>query len=388
LDYKIQLKNIDKSVVLENVPKDAIGFVLSELSKKHKAKFFMHITTGSFQSEILKKEIGFFNHELKMLLFENWDNLPYDKSSPKLSIQLERIRTLNEIINYSGKEKVLVITTINAVLQKIMPKEVLKKNSIALSEEQKFSIKELEDFLINAGYKKVNTAISMGEFSINNEVADIIIEEEQCYRVKFYRDFINEIRRFNPISQISFDNLQQINLIPVNEIILSKDYILSFKQNYKKLFGMPKKEDLAYEAIANGQLCGGLGNYLSLFYENKLETIFDYLPKETIVTIDKSINEKKIAKLALIKQYYQERAGNIKESLEGDLIYNPLPPELLYLNDEEFKDNLKKFVNIEFNNSRENSNKRIIDLNIKEGKDFYNDSQKNNANVFEELNKD
>jgi len=385
LDYKVQLKNIESSITLENIPEDAIGFVLSSLVRENDEKIFIHIAKNRFICEILKKEIEFFNPEVKILVFENWDNLPYDKSSPKNVIQAERIKTLNEIANYFDNKKIIIITTIRAVLQRVMPKSILKKSFVKLEIGQSFSMEKLEDFLVNAGYKQVNTAISTGEFAINNNVVDVITEEERCYRVKFSNNIVKEIRKFNPISQVSFDNLKQVNLIPVNEIIFSKDYILNFKQNYKKLFGVPKKEDLLYEAVSNNQLYAGLENYLPLFYDNKLETIFDYLPKGTIITIDESVEDKKAKKLDLIEQHYKERVANIKSSLKNGSLYNPLPPRLLYLDDKEFNERLCGFVNVRFSDEGEIFDERKMDLGIKKGKDFYKESTEKKVNVFEEL---
>jgi len=386
LDYKIQLKSIEASTILEKVPRDSIGFVLSNLIKEKKDKIFMHITTGNFQSAILKKEIEFFNPDAKILVFENWDTLPYDRSSPKDSTQAERIQTLDEILNYSGDKKVIIITTINAVLQRIMPREVLEKNSIKLKQGQKFTLEELAGFLINAGYKKVNTTISMGEFSANNKVVDVIAEENKCYRIRFYKGHITEIRRFNPVSQISLNELKQINLIPVNEIVFSKEYILNFKQNYKSLFGVPKKEDLLYEAVSNENFHAGLENYLPLFYNNKLETIFDYLPKNMIISIDENIAETKDEKLSLIKQHYQERIKNIKKSLRNGSIYNPIPPELLYLNNKELEEKLTEFICIRISDKAVKDSKvRTMDLELTAGEDFYKESEEKNINVFKEL---
>ena len=67
----------------------------------------------------------------KILIYKSWDQIPYDNISPSKDIQISRLETLY-YLDSNREEKKIVLTTINAIIQKTIPKKELKKNFIKI----------------------------------------------------------------------------------------------------------------------------------------------------------------------------------------------------------------------------------------------------------------
>ena len=67
-----------------------------------------------------------------VLLYKAWDQIPYDNISPSKEIQTSRLETLFQLTS-DNKNKIIVLTTLNAVVQKTLPKNEIKKNFISIS---------------------------------------------------------------------------------------------------------------------------------------------------------------------------------------------------------------------------------------------------------------
>ena len=115
----------------------------------------------------------------------------------------------------------------------------------------------------------------------------------------------------------------------------------------------------------------GFENWLPLFYKNELETIFDYLEKDVVFIYDISLIEKINDFILNIKKYYNLRLENI--NIKTNEIYNPIPVELLYL--EDFESKIKQYINIVFDTENKIKNKRQMELNFKNVPEFYKDSR-------------
>ena len=63
----------------------------------------------------------------KVLLYKAWDQIPYDNISPSKEVQTSRLKTLN-LLNSNQRERKILLTTVNAVIQKIIPKNKLNES--------------------------------------------------------------------------------------------------------------------------------------------------------------------------------------------------------------------------------------------------------------------
>ena len=77
----------------------------------------------------IKDKLHWLLPKTKILLFRSWDQIPYDKVSPSKEIQSERINTLYEI---SNNNKLVILTSINAIIQKTIDTSFINENVIKI----------------------------------------------------------------------------------------------------------------------------------------------------------------------------------------------------------------------------------------------------------------
>lgn len=391
MDYKVKLQNIERSTNIIGINNDAIGFVLNRLIFNSSRMQFLHICSDEKETEILQKQIEFFasdkikNNQLEILSFPAWDCLPYDRVSPKPIIIAARISCLHKISRASSNKKILVITTINAVLQKTIPLNLVKNLGFQIEVGDEISIDLLASSLIDNGFTRSGIASDISEFAVRGNIVDIITSNNQIaddligYRLDFFGNQVESIKVFDPLTQITSNKINKINLLPMAEVNLNARSINNFKNNYRTKFGVPQ-EDLMYNAVSEGRHYAGIEHFMSLFYDDPLSDLFTYFSNPQISYSGKVLDEKN-NRLKTIEEYYKARIDSLSESKSSGSVYNPLAPEELYLNEAEFKKIFNENLVISFSSNEQNE--RIIDLQIKPIPDFALASRANKVNAFE-----
>ena len=395
MDYKVKLQNIIRSTNINGINDDSIGLVLTKMIQNSTKQQFLHIALNDKEADILQKQVEFFafdsikNDQLEILSFSSWDCLPYDRVSPKPNIIATRINCLHKLSKNKSNKKTLIISTIKAVLQKTVPLSLIKNLGFKIEVGDEVSIDLLAQSLIDNGFSRQSIASGISEFAIRGNIVDIITANNQIaddligYRLDFFGDYVEGIKVFDPLTQITSNKINKVNLLPTAEVNLSAKSISNFRNNYRALFGVPH-EDMMYNAVCEGRSYAGLEHFMSLFYEQPLSNIFEYLSHPQI-SFSNSIVAAKNERLKIIAEYYQARVESVKESKTSGAIYNPLPVEHLYLSGEEFENELNKNLIINFSTSKEIciDTGRIIDLQIKPIPDFALASRANKINTFE-----
>lgn len=348
MSYKIKLSNINSSTIVDGITKDSINYALYNILHETKFRFIAHIVKDNFELELTAKEIEFYDKNIEIIKFPEWNTMPYDVNSPLLKIQSERMIALYRLINHdsSTKKKTLLLISKNALIQKTIGKNDYKFLNFSVG--QKISVKEMREILEANCYENSETSIGLGNFSINNGVVDLITFNNQAYRIFIKNDTIEQIKNFDPNSQIGFDNHENILVLPIREIIFNSENIQNFKQNYRNAFGIPTANDVIYENISKGVMYNGFENWLPLFYNNNLNLILDYLPKNSVITYNLSIMDDIRNYMELISKYYELRLNETRQT-ENKMPYNPVRTDLLYANYNELKNNIKTYINVVFN---------------------------------------
>lgn len=386
MNYKNQLSGIKSSTVIKGITKDSINYLLFNIFQETKFKFIVHIVKDNFELELSKKEIEFYNRDIEVIKFPEWNTIPYDVNSPQLKIQTERMEAIYKLLNFDElykNKKVIFLISRNAAIQKIINKKDFI--FIKLFVGQEISANEMDELLKNNCYESNETSINLGDYSINNNVVDLITFDNQCYRIILKNNRIETIKSFNPDTQIGFNSYDSILVLPMKEVIFNENNIQNFKQNYRNSFGIPKDDDYLYQNISKKILYNGCENWLPLFYDNELETIFDYLPKHSVISYNSNIDGKIEKHVEQIKNYYNLRILEL-ECKENKIIYNPIKSNLLYIDNNELKDILKKYINIIFDIDNLTSDAQEINLNIKNIPDFYKESKEVFKSLKEYLN--
>src|SRR5690606_8673667 len=129
-----------------------------------------------------------------------------------------------------------------------------------------------------------------GEFAIRGGIIDLYpAGAAEPVRLDLFGDEIDSLRRFDPLSQRSMDDIDAISLVPASEVLMTPDAIKRFRAGYVERFGASMGNDPLYEAVSSGIKHPGMEHWLPLFHD-RLETLFDYAGDAT-VTLDPLTDE-------------------------------------------------------------------------------------------------
>ncbi len=316
--------HLPQAMLLGPVPNGAEAAAFVHLPA---AQAIIHVAVNDRALDALAQTLPFFT-DATLLRFPAWDCLPYDRISPRPAHMAERLRTLAALASWKKDKPLIVLTTANAFLQKLPPREAIAEAVVHVEPGMDMPLATLLQRLTQNGYRHAARAIEPGEFAPRGGIVDIMpAGESQGVRLDFFGDTLESIRAYDPLTQRSSNNLPALTLHPASEVMLSPERIAHFRSEYRTQFGAISREDALYEAISTGQQYPGMEHWLPLFYP-RLDRLADYVPN-ALITFDA---EAQVAlqerQEALLDYYAARREGlNVKDGAP----YHPVPPELHYL---------------------------------------------------------
>ncbi|HZB56466.1 MAG TPA: transcription-repair coupling factor, partial [Reyranella sp.] len=322
---------------IAGLPEGADALALAELARTTGGQDILHVARDGQRLERLQDGLRFFAPEREVLVFPAWDCLPYDRLSPHPDIVAERLETLVRLAQPKkpGAPARVILASVGAALQKVPPRSLYAEAAVVLKKGQTVDANWLMKFLGENGYGRSETVMEPGEFAVRGGLVDLFPPgTPEPLRLDLFGDVLEEIRSFDPMSQRSTGTREEVVVLPVSEVLLTKDSIARFRGGYRELFGNAT-DDALYEAVSAGQRHVGMEHWLPLFHE-RLETLLDYCA-EAVVTADHQIAEAFEARHDLITDYYDARLKTgAKGGMTGAADYKPVPPERIYLKPSEW----------------------------------------------------
>lgn len=157
------------------------------------------------------------------------------------------------------------------------------------------------------------------------------------YRIELFDEKIETIRRFDPETQCSVEKVDKIHLFPAREYPLSEDGVNHFRQNWRAKFPGNPMESPTYANISDGMPATGAEYYLPLFY-NQLDTLFDYLPENTMIVCTEPLPE-------IAEKFWQEVNSRF-EQLKHDIQRPLCEPATIFLAPNDVFHGMKQFAQI------------------------------------------
>ena len=235
----------------------------------------IHVCRDDTRLETLDRCLGFFTPDLERIKLPAWDCLPYDRVSPNGEIISQRLEALARLSEADGDRKFVLLTTVNAVLQRFPPREFFEGSSLTLKIGVSHPIDALLAFLEGNGYGRTGTVREAGEYAVRGGIIDVFPSgESDPLRLDFFGDELEGIRNFDPVSQRTVGKITEARLRPVAEVLLDEAGIQRFRTGYRSNFGTDVLKDPLYAAVSEGRRHTGMEHWLPLFHEN-LETVFD-----------------------------------------------------------------------------------------------------------------
>ncbi len=371
-------------LTVSGAPQGYDAYVAAQAARRRGGPVLL-VVLDDVQADAAERAVRFFAPQMTVLPFPAWDCLPYDRVSPKPDIESRRLATLAALAR-DGDKPAVIVTTINAVLQRVPPRSAIAGASFAAKNGAEVDREALVAFLAGNGYVRAGTVREPGDFALRGGIVDLWPPgEEQPLRLDFFGSTLDAIRRFDAETQLSAkEAVADVALLPASEAPLNPDAISRFRSGYVAAFGAAGDDPL-YESISAGRKTAGAEHWLPLFYDH-LDTLFDYLPR-CLVLLGYQAEESKTARLELIRDYYETREQfrhqkDDKNSIKGPP-YKPLKPETLYLTDADWKAALGKNILRELSPFQAPESTGSVDAGGRQGRDFAPERQGGNLNVFQ-----
>lgn len=233
----------------------------------------------------------------------------YIEKDSSINEQIERMR-LSATKAILERNDVVIIASVSAIYGLGDPSSYMEM-LLHLSVGEEINQRKILAKLIAMQYNRNDMNLMRGAFRVKGEVIDIFPadSEELCVRVEMFDDEIERIYYFDPLTGVKNTNLKRITIYPQTHFITPKEKILKQLDNIKEDLRLRKEYYLSQGKFVEDQritervqmdmemmrelgYCSGIENY-SRYLTGKEPgspppTLFDYLPKNTIVFMDES----------------------------------------------------------------------------------------------------
>ena len=192
------------------------------------------LASGAAEAEALVSDLALFLGEARVALgaagavpalerrvqsFPAWDVPAFEPVSPPAAVVHDRMRTLFHLVH--GRDPI-VVTTPDAVMQRLLPKATVSAAMRYLVQGDEVDAEELAQHLISWGYLRVPVVEDVGEFSVRGGLIDVFTPlDAEPFRLELDGDRIESLRTFDPDTQRSSDQREEVVIIPVREASLA-----------------------------------------------------------------------------------------------------------------------------------------------------------------------
>ena len=332
----------------------------------------------------------YFHPELKTLHIPAWDILPYDRISPAKSLAAKRARGLFTLTKWKAGVPLVVVTTVAAISQKVAPRDVISKAGFVLKPGKTVDRDALLAYLTDNGFSRTASVMDPGDYAVRGGLIDLFPPgNSRPVRLDFFGDEIETLRRFDVETQRSTEKLARLILSPVSEVLMRAVQTTHFRTSYIETFGGGIGQDPMYAQVKDGIRPQGIESFLPLFYP-QLESLFDYIPADSLVVHDGQHKEAHKERYDLIIDYYEARAQHLEQTETGSGdpaktagVFRPVPIERFYISPEDMSNQSSAFrcrYNSPFVIDTDDDR---VDFGGRLGRNFLIERQTDGVNVFD-----
>ncbi|NVM56859.1 MAG: DEAD/DEAH box helicase, partial [Desulfobacterales bacterium] len=286
------------------------------------------LCTRAKEAELLAADIRFFSGktDIPIITFPSYDILPFKPLSYHPETSCRRGEALYRMM--TPFQPPIIITTVAAILQKVIPKGTLSQYEEHLLPGEEIDREVLVQKLIQGGYQETVLVEDPGDFAIRGSLIDIFPPlYPDPIRIEFFGDTVESVRTFSAQDQRSLKALSGVTLLPARETVLEPsalDKIVERVRRQGQVLEMPgMRIEEVVEILRRQDQFPGIGGLIPLIYPS-LHTLFDYFPTQALpILIDPATIEKLALEIeeTITKNYLSARS-------DGHLC---VEPEALYL---------------------------------------------------------
>ncbi len=340
------LKTLGNPVSVDGLTGASPAYFLAQAWKRTKRPQVV-ITADPIRGETWLSDLRFFLHHEKVRavpqFFPTWELLPYEPLSPFTEVSGERLAVLNALME---NQCPILVVPVEAAMQYLMPRASLRNLTYEVQRGQTLDREVFEMCLADNGYIRSHLVEDRGQFSSRGDILDVFQSHQpHAIRIEFFGDEVESIRRFEVSSQVSIEECDRVKILPLRELCLTEK---DFQSGIEKIrqYGRDHEVNASrfnelVEKLENLRKFSGM-EMLAPFFFDKKESLFDYLPENTLIVLDdpELLREKCEQFEELVEEEYHRCVER------GDIAAGP---DALYLSTAEFLDKIQSRPRVSLN---------------------------------------
>jgi transcription-repair coupling factor (superfamily II helicase) len=303
---------------------DSLGIVLLVATAYQKKKEnYVIVTSNLYQAQRAYSFLLNFLDEKDCLLFPQDDLLRADVIAANKELEAQRIYVLHRLLT---EKKHIIITNLSGFIKRLTDKDQFAKTIFKLKKGDEINIRDLSFKLADSGYQRVGKVNESLQFSNRGEILDIFsINYAKPVRIDSSYDVIDTISTFDISTQRSDKRIDEITILPANEIIYSDENIEEIRQNIDKNFQiyhanlrLDEKEKLEQNLDYDLEKIQDRSNpqkayQYSSFSSSHQGTLVDYIDNPIILFSDEiQLNDSYSLLLKEQRKFYDELVSDLK----------------------------------------------------------------------------
>ncbi len=275
---------------INDVKKANFPITLSGLSDSGKAHFVyatrfytekpvVVVTYNELQLKKIKEDMNFFSDE-KVLTFPKKEVVYYDIDTMNKDTTMDRLNIYTKLYN---NESCIILTTVEALMQRTISKNLLFSNALQLEVGMSLLMEELTSRLVALGYERTDMVEGRGNFCVRGGIVDVFpLTTLNPIRIEFWGDEIDSIRVFDVESQRTIEAIKDISIFPAEEFLVDTSKLEDIGSKILEKYPNAISD---VETIKNGNYLSKLDKYFEFFYD-ETSSLLDYVSKDTLVFVD------------------------------------------------------------------------------------------------------
>ncbi len=260
-------------------------------------------------------------------LYPSRDLLFYSSDIQGNLLTRQRMQVIRRIFEGAGG---VIVASIDGLMDCLLPLEMLMESRICLTNGQTLDVPALNLSLTELGYEKVAQVDGSGQFSVRGGIIDIFpLTEETPVRIELWGDEIDSIRAFDPESQRSVEQLEQIVIYPATELVLTPAAVESGiasigaeRDRYVKALREQMKTEAAHridasireilDGLKEGLKLRGLGSFIRYFCKETVSFLQYFQEEQLTIFLDEPLRLKE--KGEVVEQEFRESMSHRLEN--------------------------------------------------------------------------
>lgn len=192
----------------------------------------------------------------------------------------ERMAALYSLKQRRASQGVLV--TLDNFLLRLPPSDIFDAHELSLRKGMEMAPELVLDQAVDWGYTRVPMVSVPGDIAVRGDILDVFCPGyARPLRLEFFGDTLDDIRHFDPVSQRSIADVEEMRLLPVSPVIVSKSLRQAAEAFWDREAGEGRISPADIAGLMRTADAGGQGLFSGMFYE-KASCLEDWLPPDSV----------------------------------------------------------------------------------------------------------